>query len=92
MNKTTIFAGAAALAFVVGASIVATGATASPMKAKASAGEKCSGIVKAGHNDCAANGHSCQGQARTDRAAGEWIHTPNGTCAKIAGGVVLPAM
>lgn len=83
-----MIAGAAALAFVAGASIVATGATAGTMKANAS-GEKCSGIVKAGRNDCAANGHSCQGQARTDRQAGEWIHTPNGTCAKIAGGVVV---
>jgi len=89
MKKSTLIAGAAALAFVAGASIVATGATAGTMKAKASAGEKCAGIVKAGRNDCAANGHSCQGQARTDRAAGEWIHTPNGTCAKIAGGVLV---
>lgn len=89
MNKTTFIAGAAALAFVAGASIVATGASAGTMKANAS-GEKCSGIVKAGRNDCAANGHSCQGQARTNGAPGEWIHTPTGTCAKIVGATLLP--
>lgn len=89
MKKTTMFAGAAALAFIAGAAVIATSASATPMKAKASAGEKCSGIVKAGQNDCGANGHSCAGMSRTNGAAGEWIHTPNGTCAKIVGGVVV---
>ena len=33
--------------------------------------EKCYGVVKAGKNDCAANGHACAGQAKTDRNGNE---------------------
>ncbi|MEZ5452456.1 MAG: DUF2282 domain-containing protein [Thiothrix sp.] len=51
--------------------------------------EKCGGIVKAGMNDCGANGHACAGQAKVDNAPGEWIKLPKGTCEKIAGGVVI---
>ncbi|WP_298610170.1 DUF2282 domain-containing protein [uncultured Thiothrix sp.] len=51
--------------------------------------EKCTGIVKAGMNDCAANGHSCAGKAAKDSVAGEWITVPKGTCEKIAGGTVV---
>lgn len=51
--------------------------------------EKCAGIVKAGHNDCAANGHSCAGQAKTDGDKNEWIFVPEGTCDKIVGGRVV---
>ena len=29
--------------------------------------EKCYGVVKAGKNDCAGPGHSCQGQAQDRR-------------------------
>ncbi|MDQ5770866.1 BufA1 family periplasmic bufferin-type metallophore [Thiothrix subterranea] len=54
--------------------------------------EKCSGIVKAGMNDCGANGHACAGQSKTDSAAGEWLKVPKGTCEKITGGVVVPEM
>lgn len=51
--------------------------------------EKCAGIVKAGHNDCGANGHSCAGQAKTDGDPNEWIMLPAGTCEKIVGGEVV---
>jgi len=51
--------------------------------------EKCSGIVKAGMNDCGANGHACAGQAKADKDAAEWIKLPKGTCEKIMGGVVV---
>lgn len=51
--------------------------------------EKCSGIVKAGMNDCGANGHACAGQAKADSTAGEWIKVPKGTCEKITGGVLV---
>lgn len=50
--------------------------------------EKCAGIVKAGKNDCAANGHSCSGKAKKDGDANEWIYVPIGTCNKIVGGKV----
>lgn len=51
--------------------------------------EKCSGIVKAGMNDCGANGHACAGQSKEDSAAGEWVKVPKGTCEKITGGTVV---
>ena len=50
--------------------------------------EKCAGVVKAGKNDCAANGHSCQGQAKADGNAKEWIYVPSGTCARLVNGSV----
>lgn len=52
--------------------------------------EKCYGIARAGMNDCAANGHSCQGQATADGDANEWVYTPEGTCAKLVGGNLEP--
>lgn len=51
--------------------------------------EKCSGIVKAGMNDCATSAHACAGQAKMDNTEGEWIKLPKGTCEKISGGSVL---
>lgn len=51
--------------------------------------EKCAGIVKAGMNDCGANGHACAGQAKVDNDPNEWIKLPKGTCDKIAGGTVI---
>jgi len=50
--------------------------------------EKCYGIVRAGMNDCAANGHACAGQAAQDRDPNEWLTVPNGTCKRIADGGV----
>ena len=48
--------------------------------------ERCFGVVKAGKNDCAANDHSCAGQAKTDGDAKEFIYTPTGTCDRIVNG------
>lgn len=50
--------------------------------------EKCAGIVKAGMNDCGANGHSCSGMAETDNDPNEWIYVPEGTCEKIVGATI----
>jgi len=50
--------------------------------------EKCYGIVKAGANDCAGPGHTCQGQAATDADPNEYILLPAGTCDRISGGEV----
>lgn len=52
--------------------------------------EKCYGVVKAGKNDCAANGHACAGQAKADRNAGEWLSVPKGTCERLVGGSLTP--
>lgn len=51
--------------------------------------EKCAGVVKAGKNDCGANGHSCAGQAKVDSDPNEWVYLPKGACDKIVGGSVV---
>jgi uncharacterized membrane protein len=56
----------------------------------AGAKEKCYGVAKAGKNDCAANGHSCAGQAKSDGNGKEWVHLPKGACEKIVGGSTQP--
>ena len=48
--------------------------------------EKCYGVAKAGKNDCAANGHACAGQSKTNADAKEWVKVPAGTCDRIVGG------
>ena len=67
-------------AFAAALGLAATGQVAADDK------EKCFGVAKAGKNDCAANGHSCAGQAKKDRDANEWVKLPKGTCDRIVGG------
>ena len=49
--------------------------------------EKCFGVAKAGHNDCASatGSHSCAGEAKVDNAAGDWKSVAKGTCEKMGG-------
>ena len=53
--------------------------------------EKCTGISKAGMNDCGATdgAHKCAGHAPEDGMATEWVYVPEGTCDKIVGGKVF---
>jgi len=51
--------------------------------------EKCAGIVKAGMNDCGANGHGCAGQAAVDNDPNEWAYVPEGTCEKFTGATLF---
>jgi uncharacterized membrane protein len=81
MNLKTI-----AIASAV-SSLLALGAT-TASAADAAAKEKCSGIVKAGQNDCGNDKHGCAGQAKTDNAADEWKFVPKGECEKMGGKVV----
>ncbi len=69
-------------------SLLAVGALAISSQTSAQEMEKCYGIVKAGANDCAGPGHTCQGQASEDAHADEYILLPAGTCDRIAGGEV----
>jgi len=69
-------------------SLLAVGALAVSTQASAQEMEKCYGVVKAGANDCAGPGHTCQGQAATDGSAEEFILLPAGTCDRIDGGEV----
>jgi uncharacterized membrane protein len=54
--------------------------------------EKCFGIAKAGMNDCSSNksAHSCAGQATRSNDPMDFVAVPKGTCAKIAGGSLIP--
>jgi uncharacterized membrane protein len=63
----------------------ALGSATSALAADAAAREKCYGIAKAGQNDCAAKGHACQGQARTDNDPAEWKYVEKGKCAEMGG-------
>lgn len=77
----------AALISTAISSLLAFGAlTTSAQAADEANTEKCYGIAKAGKNDCAANGHACAGQAKTDGNGKEWVKVPAGTCARIVGG------
>ena len=69
-------------------SLLALGALAVTAQDDAAEMEKCYGIVKAGANDCAGPGHTCQGQASADASADEYILLPAGTCDRIAGGEI----
>ena len=53
--------------------------------------ERCYGVAKAGKNDCAANGHSCAGQAKKDNDPNEWKHMSKDDCAKAGGKTEAPA-
>ncbi len=50
--------------------------------------EKCTGIAKAGKNDCGTSQHACGGMSKADGDAEEWVYVPEGTCEKIVGGKV----
>ncbi len=50
--------------------------------------EKCTGVAKAGKNDCGTSQHACAGMAKTDGDKEEWVLVPTGTCEKLAGGVI----
>ena len=68
-------------------SLIAFGAISMSAQAAEDANtEKCYGIAKAGKNDCAANGHACAGQSKTNADAKEWVKVPAGTCDRIVGG------
>lgn len=87
MRKTvtnTMVAGAVAMAL---GGLMATNA-----EAAANDKEKCFGVVKAGHNDCAdaKKSHSCMGHATVDGDDGEWIALPKGICEKLVGGSLTP--
>jgi uncharacterized membrane protein len=48
--------------------------------------EKCYGVAKAGHNDCATKTSSCAGTATEDSQTDAFIVVPSGLCAKLTGG------
>lgn len=89
MNKQVMAAALMALGMAAASGTLSAADDAKDAKVEM---EHCGGIVKAGMNDCGANGHACAGQAKVDSDPKEFIALPKGTCEKIAGGVVLPEM
>jgi len=74
---TTISTAALAAMLTVGV------ANAGPVKPQPTK-DKCYGIAKAGHNDCAAGaGTSCAGTSRVDYQGNAWKYVARGTCASI---------
>jgi uncharacterized membrane protein len=85
MNQRTFLSTTAAA--LLSTLLVSTMAT-----AQAPAKEKCYGIAEAGKNDCAnASGtHSCAGQSKVSKDAGEWKYVAKGTCEKEGGKLMAP--
>jgi uncharacterized membrane protein len=52
--------------------------------------ERCYGVARAGHNDCAAGSHSCAGHATRDNDPASFVAVPAGVCAKLAHGSTTP--
>jgi uncharacterized membrane protein len=78
-----------ALAAAVG-SLLSMGMTTASLADDKADKEKCYGVAKAGKNDCAANGHSCAGQAKMDNEPTEWKYVPKGECEKMGGKMAAP--
>ena len=73
------------LTTLAGAAVLALNAT--EIKAE-SEKEKCYGVAAKGKNDCAGNGHSCQGQSTKDADPGDWIMISKGLCDRLMNGHV----
>ncbi len=88
MNHSVRTKAALAAMLTAGAVLAANTAQAVPDAPKN--WEKCTGVSKAGQNDCGSldKKHSCSGQSTLDNSPQEWIYLPAGTCEKITGGVV----
>lgn len=72
--------------------IIALGATLAATPALAGDKEKCYGVAKAGHNDCATKSSSCAGTSKTDNQGDAFLALPKGLCGKLAGGSLSPKM
>ncbi|HEX4197429.1 MAG TPA: DUF2282 domain-containing protein [Caulobacteraceae bacterium] len=71
---------------VLGAlALAATAARAAPVAQPADS-EKCYGVARAGHNDCAAGIHSCAGQSTRNMDKSSFVFLPAGACGKLSGG------
>jgi uncharacterized membrane protein len=81
--------GASAILGALALGIASQAAAAGPMP-KPAGSEKCYGVAKAAHNDCAAGAHSCAGQSTRNNDKTAYVYVPVGTCAKINGGSTTP--
>lgn len=89
MSKRQVLRTAITSVLAMGAVAVAS---APAMASGKPAMEKCFGIAKAGHNDCASKtaGHACAGQSTKSGDKSSFLMIPKGTCNKIVGGSTTP--
>jgi uncharacterized membrane protein len=87
MDKQVIIQSALASLLAFGA----LSAQAGPVAPDASK-DKCYGVAKAGANDCASasGSHACAGEAKADKAPGDWKYVAKGTCEKMGGSMMAP--
>ncbi len=88
MDKQALIRAAFASALALGA---ISAAHSGPVPADPSK-DKCYGIAKAGHNDCASasGSHSCAGTAKKDGDPGDWKYVARGTCEQMGGKMMPP--
>ena len=87
MNRRFVLASALAAAIATPALLTAQ----KPVPAPPWKAEKCSGIAKAGKNDCAATGNnSCGGTSKLNADPKAWVYVPEGYCDRIVGGSKTP--
>ena len=92
MTSTTIRAIAASTfiaALAAAASAMAQQPSANHGQQAQPAMERCYGVARAGHNDCAAGAHSCAGQSTRDNDPASFVEIPAGLCAKLAHGSTM---
>jgi uncharacterized membrane protein len=88
MSSNVKIISAATLAGALASALTLATAQAAPAQATADQ-EKCFGIAKAGHNDCAAEGsNSCAGTSKVDFDPHGWKLVKKGTCTSTT--VTLP--
>lgn len=72
---------------VISAALTAALTAAVSTSAFAADKERCYGISKAGHNDCAnlTGTHGCRGYSKVDNDISEWQYVKAGTCESLGG-------
>jgi uncharacterized membrane protein len=90
-HSHAVMASAISAVVALGVLVTSSPATAGPL-VYCKEQERCFGVSKAGKNDCATATSSCAGTARKDFQKDAWIYLPKGTCEKLAGGSLKPAV
>ncbi|MBB4266469.1 DUF2282 domain-containing protein [Roseospira visakhapatnamensis] len=75
---------------IAAAALAAAVALSAPTGAAAADMEKCYGVAKAGHNDCATASSSCAGTSKTDGQGDAFVAVLAGTCDKLVNGSTEP--
>lgn len=81
-----------ALLLAAAASLLAVSTSAVAADKGAGDQEKCYGVAKAGHNDCASKtgSHSCAGQSKKDNDPNDFKMVAKGTCKTMGGMLDAP--